>query len=122
MERVCFLHKVKVSRIVFDAVREALHLEEVTIKDNPYNPVRSKCITLAENHNTEVLLVSTIWSGTLHFTIDIYKKGQRIKRIDMFGPHGNVGYEFTRLDKEEFGNISVQEFWKAYDQIPKYLK
>ena len=122
MERVCFLHKVKISRIVFDSVRAELNLDEVPIKDNPYNSYKSKCITLTEKKNTEVLLVSSIWLGTLHFTIDIYRNGQRIKRIEMFGPHGNVGYEFTRLDKEEFYKVSAEEFWKAYSHIPHNLK
>ena len=122
MERVCFLHKVKISRIVFDSVRAELNLDEVPIKDNPYNSYKSKCITLTEKKNTEVLLVSSIWSGTLHFTIDIYRNGQRIKRIEMFGPHGNVGYEFTRLNQEEFYKVSAEEFWKAYSHIPYNLK
>ena len=122
MERVCFLHKVKISRIVFDSVRAELNLDEVPIKDNPYNSYKSKCITLTEKKNTEVLLVLYIWAGTMQFTIDIYRNGQRIKRIEMFGPHGNVGYEFTRLDKEEFYKVSAEEFWKAYSHIPHNLK
>ena len=121
MERVCFLNKVKLSRIIFDVIRQELNAEDILIQNNPYNPYKSKCIVLAENRRKQLLAVSTIYNGILYFTLDIYIKGQRTKRIAMFGPYGCVGYDYTRKEREEFEKDCAIEFWKAYDQITKYL-
>lgn len=121
MERVCFQNKIKISRIIFDIIRSELNIEHVLIQNNPYNSLKSKCIVLAENKHTQLLAVSTIYDGTLHFTLDLYRRNQRIKRVNMFGHAGNVGYDYTRKTREEFEKDCAKEFWKAYDTINAYL-
>ena len=122
MERVCFLHKVKQSRIIFDVIRQELNIEDMLIENNPYNLIKSKCIVIMENKNTQVLAASTIYDGMLHFTLDVYKRGYRVKRIPMFGYCGQVNYDFTRKCREDFEKDCASEFWKAYDKLPIYLK
>ena len=120
MERVCFLPKIKVSRIVFNVVRQELNLEDVPIENHP-NPInrKTKCIRIAENKNTLILLTSAIYAGTLHFFIEILKNNQVVRRIGMFSASGNVGYDYTRKTQEDFMKDCVTEFWKAYEKVPK---
>ena len=74
-----------------------------------------------QNGRFQIYVVSSIRDNALHFTMDIYRYSKRIKRINMFGLYGNVGYDYTRKNKEEFEKDCVIEFWKAYDKIPKYI-
>ena len=122
MNRVCFLNKIEISRIIFNVIRKELNLENELIQRNPYNSCQSRCLVLMENKTTQVLAVSTIYDGLLHFTIDVYRKGYRVNRVCMFGPYGCVGYNFTRNEQKEFEKDCAAEFWNAYEQLPKFLR
>ena len=122
MERICFLNKVEISRIIFDIIRQELNIEDRVIENNPYNEIRSKCILLNTNGNNQLYLVSTIYDGSLHFTLDVYRRGKRIRRSNMFGNAGNVSYTFTRQTKEDFEKDCISEFWRAYNNLPRYYK
>lgn len=120
MERVCFLKRIEISRIIFNVIRREFNIENVLIENNPHI-AKSKSILLMQNRRFQIYVVSSIRDNALHFTMDIYRYSKRIKRINMFGLYGNVGYDYTRKNKEEFEKDCVIEFWKAYDKIPKYI-
>lgn len=119
MERIYTLHKVKISRIIFDVIRKELQCEDKLIENNPYYP--GKCISIYQNNKYNLQVESTIHNGFLHFNINLYYGDIHIKRFNMFGSNGIVSYEYTRNTREDFEKLCIDEFRDAYSEAVIYL-